>query len=183
MVKSFIDLKFYKILRIVLNIGVWIAAGAFLISFFVLLFIPETEFNLAFEGFTLSEINTPETAFQRVTFLVSAGLMMLSGVFCIWMLRNIVNSFKFGSPFSKDNVRRIRLFGWALIVMAYLKQFACFITADRISQTLTGRGTNSLIQARFSVIPEGAVLALCVLLLAEIFRYGCLLQSEHDTTV
>lgn len=183
MTNSFIESKFYKILHAVLNIGLWIAAGAFLISFFLLLFKPEIEFNLAFDGFSLSGIDYSESALSKVAFLISAGLMMLLGVFCVWMLRNIVNSLKSGSPFSKDNVRRIRLLGWALFAMAYLKQAACFISADTVSRVLAEKGLDTLVQMRFQIIPMGAVLAFCVLLLAEIFRYGCMLQTEHDATV
>ena len=183
MANTFIDSKFYKFLRAVLNVGFWIAAAAFLASFFLLLFKPETAANLVFDGFTLSGIDNFSSMLSKVIFIVSTDLMMLLGVFCVWMLRDVVNSLKIGSPFSTLNVKRIRLLGWALFAVAYLRQAACYITADRMSQVLSDNGMGSLIQARFQLIPEGAVLAICVLLLAEVFRYGCMLQNEHDTTI
>ena len=183
MVNALIDSRFFKVLRALLNIGLWIAAAAFLISFFLLLFKPEMVSELVLDGFALSGIDYSETPVLRVIFTVITDLTMLLGVFLVWMLRDVVNSLKGGSPFTRDNVKRIRLLGWALLAMAYLRQAACFITADRISQVLTEKGVDSLIRAQFHVIPEGAVLAICVLLLAEVFRYGCMLQAEHDMTV
>ncbi|HOP12196.1 MAG TPA: DUF2975 domain-containing protein [Oscillospiraceae bacterium] len=183
MVHSLIDSKFYKILRVVLNIALWIAAGAFLASFFLLLFKPEMMSNLVLDGFSLNGIDYSETPILKIIFIANTDIIMLLGVFCVWMLRNIVNSLKAGSPFSTDNVRRIRLVGWALFVTAYLRQAASFMAADQVSQMLSEKGLDSFIQAQFRIIPEGAVLAFCVLLLAEIFRYGCMLQAEHDTTV
>lgn len=183
MTNSFIDSKFYKILRAVLNIGLWLAVGASLICFFLLLFKPEMVSEMVFDGISFNGIDDFESTFSKIVFLISNDLMMLSGILGLLMLRNVVNSLKSGSPFSRDNVKRIRILGWSLFAMAYFKQTACLITVDRISQTLSEKGMDSLIQAQFQLLPDGVVLAVCVLLLAEIFRYGCMLQTEHDSTV
>jgi hypothetical protein len=99
MTNSFIDSKFYKILRVVLNIGLWLAVGASLICFFLLIFKPELVSEMVFDGISFNGIDHFETTFSKAVFMISTDLMILSGVLGLWMLRNVVNSLKSGSPF------------------------------------------------------------------------------------
>lgn len=81
------------------------------------------------------------------------------------------------------NVNRIRIIGWAILIQSYLRQLIVYQYVQNLLQTSANHEVNDILQARFNLLPEGAVLALCILILAEVFRYGCVLQPEHDTTV
>lgn len=180
----FTDSTPYRILRLVLSVGFWIAIGYAAVMFVAILlsaFVPQVReqfvaaSTLQLDGFT---ITLPGSA-PSPAHAVGAIGMLVAGVICVWMLRNIVRSLKTDSPFTDANVKRIRVIGWVVLGQAYLHELSNYlfingINADTAVITL---------KAQFTLLPDGVLLALCILVLAEVFRYGCTLQREHDTTV
>lgn len=174
--------KLYKVLRKIVNIGFWVSVGAFFATLILILVYPETmsSLNMSFEGFAISGTLISDKEFLGAWAVTSFALKYLCGIFGIWMLKNVVNSFQSDTPFTSKNVNRIRLIAVAVLVQSYIKQISNYLLAKNIDITA---GTDIIFQPRFTIITEGAVLALCIFILADVFRLGCALQHEHDTTV
>lgn len=79
------------------------------------------------------------------------------------------------SPFQICNVRRIRLLGSAMIASAVLPAAANALAVG----VLSGRGVSVLLTDIFPL----ALAGLLVLVLAQVFSYGCALQQAQDETV
>ncbi len=180
--------KVYGFLRMILNLGFWFSAAFFLLFLISLpagaVFHSNLQFSpsISFDGLLFTcEIEKADAFYWQYTFMT--GVVYCLGLLCIWMLRGLVYSLDKGSPFIPKNVNRIRIIGWAVLVQAYLHQLIVYHYVQKFLHTAAYREVNDVLQARFNLLPEGAVLALCILILAEVFRYGCVLQQEHDTTV
>jgi hypothetical protein len=189
--KTFVNSKIYHVLRAFLNIGFWVGVVAVVIymGFSIVQGITggmKSLFNsaqLSFDGFFLNQAAISKSDTSSIFVLLTTWLTIIVGLLCVWLLRNIVNSLSDSTPFTQKNVNRIRIIGWVLFAQAYLAQLMNYLLAKELSDAALSGGTQPIIQAHFNLIPEGVLLALCVLILAEVFRYGCTLQNEHDTTV
>ncbi|MDV3429573.1 MAG: DUF2975 domain-containing protein [Bacillota bacterium] len=187
MEKSFLNSKIYKVLHAFVNVGLWISIVMSVIYLILLLFIPDfltgSNSNLSFDGFILTNdiLGKKTESYYLLSFanVVAMGV----GILCLWMIRDIINSLRSNSPFISKNVKRIRVIGWTLFADTYLSQLISYSFADKLYHFYVQKGIEPLIKARFTIIPNGAILALIIILLAEIFKFGCTLQQEHDTTV
>lgn len=186
MSNSFTNSKLYKILYLLLNVGLWIAIALSCFSLIILFFNQNQTFmtsGLSFDGFLIVHNNISESSDLHWLFIIITLTTYCSGIICIWMLRNIVNSLKINSPFTLNNVKRMRIIGWTLFIEVYLKQLLNYMYVNELSNWSIKNGIEPILQARFNILPDKIVLVLCILILAEIFKYGCILQSEHDSTV
>jgi hypothetical protein len=175
----------YRVLRFLLHFGFWVGLAASVVCLVLLAVNPNfiLSSGLCFDGFILANTATLSKDTFSPLFCIATMLTFLIGVFCIWILKNLVDSIRYGSPFTLKNVKRIRIIGWALLILIYLRQTANYMLAESIYNSLQKGGMPLILQPRFTLIPEAAALALGVLILAEVFRFGCTLQREHDTTV
>jgi hypothetical protein len=176
--------RMYLTVRFLLDIGLFISIGFAVVFMALLLFSPEStaSFGLNFDGFMLdNKVVSPESPYFA-SFCCAIVVFLGTGVLSLWMLRNTVASLGDESPFTMKNVNRIRIIGWALFVQAYGKEFMVYLIARQLSTVLNQNGT-PVLQGVFTLLPDGVILALCVLVLAEVFKHGCTLQQEHDTTV
>lgn len=189
--KSFVNSKIYKILHAILHFGLWISIGVSAIYLIVILYQNFSVGNkkwlnstgLCFDGFILNNEVLTKSVKSSFLFFFTAAMTLSISILCIWILCNIVDSLKDSSPFTMKNVKRIRMIGWVLFAQAYLRQLMNYIFANELYNAYLQNEIQPVLKARFTLIPDGAFLALCILVLAEIFRYGCNLQQEHDTTV
>lgn len=189
--EKFINSKVYLALRALLNIGFLIGVVVFLFylcMMVVSIFIDGTNpitnaISPNLDGFILEQTVPPKTGAGNVFYFFTGLSAVFVSFLCVWMLRNIVNSLSDATPFTQKNVNRIRIMGWTLLVQVYLKQLMYYLYAQQLSDAYQQSGTPSLIQPHFTLLPDGVFFALCVVVLAEVFRYGCTLQNEHDTTV
>ena len=91
------------------------------------------------------------------------------------------------SPFSDDVIRRMTVFSWVLLGSAVLMSVAESIGNSLINRsidlsfTLNPTGVNSGFEFSFSFAP--ILIALLILFLTMIFRYGAKLQKEADETL
>ncbi len=107
---------------------------------------------------------------------VSAGL----GAAIIWLFADVLLSFLNGKPFIAKNTKTLFYMGTLLLLQSYAAQGFHYIVAEGL---LRLPGASDLIAPYFSLLPDGAILAFGVMTLAGVFRYGILLQGEHDSTV
>ena len=173
----------YRGLRILVNAGFWIGLGAMAVFLILIVANPRSiaSSGINFNGFVLSGSSIDKES--HLLFYVSVALSSTVGLWCIWVLRNILNSLSSNSPFTLKNVKRIQIIGGIVLLQIYLKQGLNYLLVSKTYDTLLQKGADSVLQPRFTLIPEGIVWALCILVIAEIFRVGCVLQHEHDTTV
>lgn len=176
--------RMYLTVRFLLDIGLIIGLGFSVVFMALLLFKPEaaSSFGLNFDGFMLdNKIISPASPYFA-KFCCTIAAFLVTSILSLWMLRNTVASLGDASPFTRKNVNRIRIIGWALLAQAYVKELMIYLIAKQLSTMLNQNGT-PLLQGVFTLLPDGVILALCVLVLAEVFKHGCTLQLEHDTTV
>ncbi len=183
--ESITKLRVFRILRTILNFAFWVCLAATIIFIAIAWIKPRTILapGLSFDGFFLSPKAPIQDGRLSSIYYILVFLVLLVGMVCIWMLKGIANSLLNGSPFIKENVKRIRIMGLALLIQAYLRQFLYYTFTKSLMDTSAITGVSSVLQPRLNLIPESALLALCILILAEIFNFGCTLQHEHDTTV
>jgi hypothetical protein len=185
--ESFINSKIYKILHFLLNAGLWVGIGlsVIIISYSVIypLLSGNNTSGIVFDGFILTNNTILKVSEIYFIFIAMSVIISVCGIICIWMLKNIINSLRSGTPFTDVNVRRIRIIGWTVFAYTYLRQILNYLYIQSYSDALINNGMESVFKANFTVIPNGVILALCIIIIAEIFRYGCVLQQEHDTTV
>ncbi|MDF2686784.1 MAG: hypothetical protein K0S55_1967 [Clostridia bacterium] len=188
--ESFINSKIYKALHFILNAGLWIGIALSVVFIILTIINPFLSENngflnsgICFDGFIITNDILTEMTEVNYLLIIMSVIVPVFGILCIWMLRNIINSLRNGSPFTNENVKRIRIIGWVIFAYTYLNQIINYFYIQNLYDALINEGIEPVFKANFTIIPNGVILAFCILVLAEIFRYGCILQQEHDTTV
>ncbi|WP_340399026.1 DUF2975 domain-containing protein [Paenibacillus sp. FSL H8-0079] len=117
-----------------------------------------------------------KTAYLVVS-LTNTTLIFITYIYSIGQIRNIIGSILSGSsPFSLANATRLRRLGvvvilYSLLAKLLLNILICLFVTRIFSINL---GSISLI---------GIIIGILVLFVSEIFKYGALLQEEHDSTL
>ena len=173
----------FQIIRVIVNIGFWVGAVALAAILLVGLFAPQTQVTYrgyVAEGFLFSPIPGVQTGWETVPFNV---LWMLFGVAFLWLLKCILNSMGKGTPFTGQNASRLMWMGILALLQSYTGQWNAYRMAQALFQYNVQQGISPMIRPQFQLLPDSALLGICLLILAEVFRYGVILQQEHDTTV
>jgi hypothetical protein len=119
------------------------------------------------------------TAVASFSWWACAALMLLQ-------LRHAFASLSAGTPFSRDNVRRIRGAGWAILGMAAIDLAIDAAGMAFIGVTTTVAGGSPVVPWEILLVdfPLTTILAgFAVVILAEIFRAGADLQDDQALTV
>jgi hypothetical protein len=123
------------------------------------------------------------TPLQLLLFTASDLLLLLIGFVALWQLRGLLGSVRHGDPFHAANVRRLRQFGW-LIMLGY--------PAAALGSSLLKEGLGSTMSEAQPLLGNSAptvnlaaaVLAgLAVLVLAEVFAHGVRLREDVEGTI
>ncbi len=164
----------------------------------------ELNAQLGINGTEYSNINVDKTSegiliraeSDRIEFrLIRLACAAFSGlVYCALLLvvfvflKRLFDGFRHcDSPFSDDVIRRMTVFSWVLLGSAVLMSVAESIGNSLINRsidlsfTLNPTGVNSGFEFSFSFAP--ILIALLILFLTMIFRYGAKLQKEADETL
>ena len=122
---------------------------------------------------------SPTQLFLRLVMTLLPGLLIVA---LLWQLWGLLRSARHGDPFTGGNVRRLRQFGWVLLLgwplVAYLtmalKEFLAMTWASPTDQT----------EGLFAPPIGGALIfGLAVLVLAEVFAHGLRLREDVDGTI
>lgn len=177
--ETFTKAKTLRFLRRFLNLAFWVGLAACIIILIAQLVMPSfiTESGLVFNGFVLS---TSSSSASWIHYLILVAAMGC-GLFCLWLLRGIAYSITEETPFVPKNASRIRLIGIVLLIQTYLSQLLNYLYVREINTVAAISA--SIIKPQLNLLPDGALVGLCIVFLAEIYRYGCTLQHEHDMTV
>jgi hypothetical protein len=101
-------------------------------------------------------------------------------------LRRAFGNIAAGTPFPRDNIRRIRLAGWGVLGFAAMELLIDAGMFAYMRATTTVAGQPPVIPTAMLLVdfPLGTILAgLAVVILAELFRAGADLQDDQALTV
>ncbi len=123
-------------------------------------------------------------------FVLVASAASYSWWACVAMvlvfLRRALTNISAGTPFLRDNVRCIRVVGWAILGMAAMHVLIGVGMVAYMRATTTIAEQPPVLPAAMLLVdfPLGTILAgLAVLILAEIFRAGSDLQDDQALTI
>jgi hypothetical protein len=122
------------------------------------------------------------TPLQLMLFTASDLIVLALGFVALWQLRGLLGSVRQGDPFHATNVRRLRWFGW-LLLLGYP---AVALTSSLLKEGLgsTMPEAQPLLGNSAAVSPAAAMLAgLAVLILAEVFAHGLRLREDVEGTI
>lgn len=130
-----------------------------------------------------------EFRLSRLSYAAFAGFVYCAALLVIFVfLKRLSDGFRHcDTPFSDDVIRRMTVFAWVMVGGAALMSAAESIGNSLIHRSLdlsfsvNPTGISNGIQLSFSFAP--ILIALLVLFLTIIFRYGAQLQKEADETL
>jgi hypothetical protein len=111
-----------------------------------------------------------------------AKLLILAGfAYTLNLLRSVMINLKAGQPFSEKNAVHIRRMGYAVLVLGVLGPVVQFLSALLIMSRLPE--TIPVLQAGPTFDGKVVLIALFILLLAQIWSYGIELEREQALTI
>ncbi|MGV2881436.1 DUF2975 domain-containing protein [Paenibacillus taichungensis] len=143
--------------------------------------LSDTLTNSVMVPFTYFQPINPDMFDAKTAYLVvsltNTTLIFITYIYSIGQIRNIIGSILSGSsPFNQANATRLKKLGIVVILYSLLAKLVlniliCLFVTRIFSINLGG----------ISVI--GIIIGILVLFVSEIFKYGVLLQEEHDSTL
>jgi hypothetical protein len=123
-------------------------------------------------------------------FVLVASIASFSEWACVLLLllnlRRAFTNIAAGTPFPRENIRCIRVAGWAILGYAGIALLidAAMVTYMRATTTVAGQPPVVPTDILLVDFPLGTILAgLAVVILAEVFRAGADLQDDQALTV
>ena len=172
-----INRRSFKIICAFVNIGFWIGLAVLVAIIGVSLFAMQAMPAFSMEGFVILPIPGLKMSWGITI------IWVLLGVALLWLLRQILNSMKRDTPFTEKNAKRLFAMGILALAQTYVGQWNAYRLAQSVFDYSVQNGLTPVIQPQFQLLPASALLGICLVILSEVFRYGAVLQQEHDTTV
>jgi hypothetical protein len=120
---------------------------------------------------------SPSQLFLRLAITLLQGLLIIA---LLWQLWGLLRSARHGDPFTGANIRRLRQFGWLLLLGWPLVAYLTMALKELLAMSLPANDTEGL----FAPPIGGALLfGLAVLVLAEVFAHGLRLRDDVDGTI
>lgn len=140
--------------------------------------------SLTLDNILMVKIN-PETTtledlkpvFASICFMVAAIGAVLAVI--LKQLELILGTVKDNKPFAPENSKRLTTIGITLMIGSFIERAGEFFVASTMIDTLKLKDLSVNYSADSNMILIGFV----VLVLAGVFKYGCYLQNEYDSTV
>ena len=119
----------------------------------------------------------PAQLFLRLAIDLLPGLLIVAA---LWQLWGLLRSARQGDPFTTANVRRLRQFGWLLLLGWPLVAYATTDLKAALADTAPPVVTSGL----FALDIGGVLLfGLAILVLAEVFAHGLRLREDVEGTI
>jgi Protein of unknown function (DUF2975) len=106
--------------------------------------------------------------------------LLLIVVAALWQLWGLLRSARQGDPFTTANVRRLRLFGWLLLLGWPLVAYLTTNLEAALADTVPAAVTSTLFT---NPIGLALLFGLAVLVLAEVFANGLRLREDVEGTI
>lgn len=172
-----VNKRSFQIIRVLVNIFFWVGVAVLAAIIGISLFVAEAKLAFSMEGFQVMPVPGLQMSWAPMIVWVLLGLALLL------LLKQILNSMKQGTPFTQVNAKRLLAMGVLALAQSYAGQWNAYKFAQSVYDYSVQNGLAPIIKPQFQLLPAGALLGLCLIVLAEVFRYGSVLQHEHDTTV
>jgi hypothetical protein len=123
---------------------------------------------------------SPTQLFLRLAMTLLPGLLIVA---LLWQLWGLLRSARHGDPFTTANVRRLRQFGWLLLLGWPLVAYLTMALKEVLATTWASPTDPS--QGGVFAPPIGGALifGLAVLALAEVFAHGLRLREDVEGTI
>ena len=119
----------------------------------------------------------PTQLYLRLAITLLPGLLLVA---LLWQLWGLLRSARHGDPFTGANIRRLRQFGWLLLLGWPLVAYLTMALKELLAMTLPANDTEGL----FAPPVGGALIfGLAVLVLAEVFAHGLRLREDVEGTI
>jgi hypothetical protein len=123
------------------------------------------------------------TPLQLLLWTASDLIVLALGFVALWQLRGLLGSVRHGDPFHATNVRRLRWFGWLLMLGYPAVALASSLLKESLGSTMS-EAQPLLGNSAPTVNLAAALLAgLAVLVLAEVFAHGVRLREDIEGTI
>lgn len=120
---------------------------------------------------------------RYLSFILFQGLSWLSAVFVLFQMARIFQNLHAGQTFRADNTRRIQWIGGAVLAFPALRYAALRILSNIAYEAQGHQIVTAPAPSSMDLLLFCGLIALVVLGLAEVFRYGNQLQQEQDLTI
>ena len=122
------------------------------------------------------------TPLQLLLWTASDLIVIALAFVALWQLRGLLGSVRHGDPFHATNVRRLRWFGWLLMLGYPAVALASSLLKESLGSTMPE--AQPLLGNSARVNLAAALLAgLAVLVLAEVFAHGVRLREDVEGTI
>ncbi|MGB4213445.1 MAG: DUF2975 domain-containing protein [Dethiobacteria bacterium] len=180
-----------SVMKVVLDVAWYLAlVGAVLLVLFMAYWLvgdpalPTGLLQIETPGLTFRFTGVIQEPVLRTKFalqFILIYLLLAVGLLVLFQLRKIFANLAGRTPFTKENVRRIRIIGIAAIVYALLSPVVYCLMGLYLSNIIHLPGVELI--ASFRLDLGGIFLGAVIIILAEVFNYGARLQEEQDLTV
>jgi serine phosphatase RsbU (regulator of sigma subunit) len=118
-------------------------------------------------------------AWQTLQGFAAGILLLAAGLIVLYQLRGIFRTLKAGRPFVHQNVRRMRILGFTLILGELLRAVMITWSSSQMSRSFISEGVD--FQSGFEVRANFIFAGLLVLVLAEVFREAASMKRDLET--
>ncbi|MGB7605925.1 MAG: DUF2975 domain-containing protein [Lutisporaceae bacterium] len=139
---------------------------------------------LTLDNILMVKINPETTTLEDLSPVFASICFMAAAIGAVFaailkQLELILGTIKDDKPFAPENSKRLTTIGITLMIGAFIERAGEYLVASTMINTLK---LNSL-SANFSADSNMILIGFVVLILAGVFKYGCYLQNEYDSTV
>ncbi len=189
--------KFAKALKMILNVMVVIMiiglVGGIVIGG-IMAFIPNSSFTHAslqlnigrHLNIQLRDNKFLEVAQVRALILAivsSMILVIITTIVIIKLIRDLLITVECGKPFDEKNSKRLKGIGITVIIGSLFESLSYIIIYNLVIPMINSLGLEN-INFTMNILDGGTILlGIIIVLISEIFKYGCYLQNEYDETV
>ncbi|MGD2161997.1 MAG: DUF2975 domain-containing protein [Anaerolineales bacterium] len=202
--KIFLDILFVLALIVFIGLLIWTAVSPLVLrrpDTFGTVTLPvrigegdDPQFDVSFNSAPALRINDSyveeahgtfvftTTSAQPVIIANFAKLLSLAGLaYVFYLLRSVMITIKDGEPFTAKNVVHIRRIGYLVLALGVLSPVVQFTSSILIMNTLPN--TAPVLQPGPAFDGKVILLALFILLIAQIWSHGIELEHEHALTI
>jgi hypothetical protein len=185
-----------RIIQVVMKVFFWASLATSIVTFIfgTMLFLAapdnglfnagsSTSLNLTLDGVLRYRLNAdikPENIKSIMTTIMFMACALSASIAPIFkQLASILGTIKENRPFAEENVKRLSIIGSVLVAGAFATRIAEGIVAMNIVNNLELHN----IDVNFSPNMDMIIMSFIIFILAGVFKYGCYLQKEYDSTV
>lgn len=140
--------------------------------------------SLTLDNILMVKINPETTTLEDLKPVLASTCFMIAAIGAVLavilkQLELILGTVKDDKPFAPENSKRLTTIGITLMIGSFIERAGEFFVASTMIDTLKLKDLSVNYSADSNMILIGFV----VLVLAGVFKYGCYLQNEYDSTV